>query len=174
MKKPVETNLFGGNVVRKDALRVAAYGEIDELDSFLGLAYSKTKDDEIRKILFSIQKDMYVIGSDLASTGEHRKNPVVKVLTQNRLDWLNEANEKIFKSLPPLRKFIMQNGSESASLLHVCRAVCRRAERKIIELSAGEDVNPIIMEYMNKLSKILFNLARLANKNAGVDEVELD
>ncbi|MBI2085537.1 MAG: cob(I)yrinic acid a,c-diamide adenosyltransferase [Candidatus Aenigmarchaeota archaeon] len=174
MNKPVETLLFGGKIVRKDNVRIEAYGNIDELDSFLGLAYSKSTDEEIKKTLLALQKDMYIIGSDLASTAEQRKNPVVKILTQDRLDWINKINEEIFSSLPPLHKFILQGGSELASMLHVCRTICRRAERKIIELSAKEDVNPIIMDYMNKLSKLLFNLARLANKKAGVNEMEMD
>ena len=173
MNKPIETILFGGKVVRKDNVRIEAYGSIDELDSFLGLAYSKTTDDEIKKVLLALQNDMYVIGSDLASTDEQRKNPVVKILSQDRLDWISETNERIFSSLPPLHKFILQGGSELGALLQICRTVCRRAERKIVELSSEEDVNPILMNYMNKLSKLLFNLARLANKKAGVEEVEL-
>ncbi len=174
MNKPIETVLLGGKIVRKDHVRIEAYGNIDELDSFLGLAYSKATDDEINKILLALQKDMYVIGSDLASTNEQRKNPAIKILTQERLDWINETNEKIFSSLPRLHKFILQDGSELGALLQVCRTVCRRAERKIIELSGEEDVNPMIMDYMNKLSKLLFNLARLANKKAGVSEIEMD
>ena len=173
MNKPIETSLFGGKVVRKDNLRVKSYGEIDELDSFLGLVFSKTKDNEIKEILTTLQKDMYIIGSDLSSTGEERKNPAVKILTQESVEWLNETNNKIFKLLPPLHKFILQGGSETGSLLQVCRTVCRRTERTIIELSAEEDVNPLIMDYTNKLSKLLFNLSRFANKKEGVREIEL-
>ncbi|MBI3412751.1 MAG: cob(I)yrinic acid a,c-diamide adenosyltransferase [Candidatus Aenigmarchaeota archaeon] len=174
MNKPIETILFGGKIVRKDDKRIEAYGNIDELDSFLGLAYSKATDDGIKKILLALQRDMYVIGSDLASTNEQRKNPVVKILSQERLDWITKTNEDIFSSLPPLHKFILQGGSELGALLQVCRTVCRRAERRIIELSKEEEVNPVLMYYMNKLSKLLFNLARLANKNTGVSEVEMD
>ncbi len=174
MNKPIETVLFGGKIVRKDNVRIEAYGNVDELDSFLGLAYSKTTDEEIKQILLALQKDMYIIGSDLASTDEQRKNPRVKILPQERLQWINETNERVFGSLPPLHKFILQGGSELGALLQVCRTVCRRAERKIIELSAKEEVNPILMDYINKLSKLLFNLARLANKKAGVNEIEMD
>ncbi|MBI4176735.1 MAG: cob(I)yrinic acid a,c-diamide adenosyltransferase [Candidatus Aenigmarchaeota archaeon] len=174
MNKPVETTLFGGKIVRKDDARIEAYGSIDELDSFLGLAYSKTEDEQIKEILLALQKDMYIIGSDLASVEEQRKNPVVKTLAQERLNWISKTNDGIFSSLPRLHKFIVQNGCELASLLHVCRTVSRRAERTIIELSKNEEVNPVIMDYMNKLSKLLFNLARLANQKAGVEEIELD
>lgn len=173
MNKPIETVLFGGKIVRKDHARIEAYGNVDELDSFLGLAYSKATDEEIKQILLVLQKDMYIIGSDLASTDEQRKNSRVKILSQERLDWISGTNERIFGSLPPLHKFILQGGSELGALLQVCRTVCRRAERKIIKLSA-EEVNPIIMDYMNKLSKLLFNLARLADKKAGVSETEMD
>lgn len=174
MNKPIETVLFGGKIVRKDDARIEAYGNIDELDSFLGLAYSRAPPGEIKQVLLALQKDMYIIGSDLASTGEQRNNPQVKILSQDRLGWINETNGKVFGSLPPLHKFILQGGSELGSLLQVCRTVCRRAERRIIELSKNEDVNPIIMDYMNKLSKLLFNLARLANQEAGVKEAEMD
>ncbi len=174
MKKPVETNLFGGEIVRKDDLRIEAYGNIDELSSFLGLAYAKTGDKEIKGILLTLQKDMHIIGSDLASVGESREKNAAKIVTQGRLDWINGINAEVFNSLPPLHKFILQDGSELGSLLQVCRTVCRRAERRIIELSAKEGVNPIVMDYMNKLSKLLFNLARLANKKAGAEEMELE
>ncbi len=173
MNKPIETVLFGGKIVRKDDARIEAYGNIDELDSFLGLACSKA-DEEIKKILLELQMDMYIIGSDLASTNEQRKNPAVKILTRERLEWINKTNEGIFSSLPSLHKFILQGGSELASVLHICRTVCRRTERSIIALSKNEDVNPLVMDYMNKLSKLLFNLARLANKKSGVNEIEMD
>ncbi len=174
MKKPVETNLFGGEIVRKDNPRIEAYGNIDELSSFLGLAYAKTDDKEIKVILLTLQKDMHIIGSDLASVGESRKKNAPKIVTQDRLDWINKTNAEVFNSLPPLHKFILQDGSELGSLLQVCRTVCRRTERKIVELSAKEDVNTIAMDYMNKLSKLLFNLARLANRKAGAEETELE
>lgn len=174
MKKPGETNLFGGEIVRKDSLRIEAYGNIDELSSFLGLAYTKTGDKEIKVILLTLQKDMHIIGSDLAFVGESRKKNTTRIMTQDRMDWMNGINAEVFNSLPPLHKFILQDGSELGSLLQVCRTVCRRAERRIIELSEKEDVNPITMDYMNKLSKLLFNLARLANKKAGAEETELE
>ncbi len=173
MNKPVETVLFGGKIVRKDDLRVEAYGTIDELDTFIGLAIQKTKNEEINKILTGLQTDMYIIGSDLASVGDQRKNPAVKTLAQDRLDWITAANENVVNSLPPLHKFILQGGSEPAALMQICRAVCRRAERRIIELSKNEEVNLIIMNYMNILSKLFFNLARMENKMAGINETEL-
>jgi cob(I)alamin adenosyltransferase len=174
VKNPVETNLFGGEIVRKDNPRIEACGNIDELSSFLGLAYAKTNDKQIKDILLILQKDMYMIGSDLASAGESREKNTAKVVTQDRLDWINKINAEVFGSLPPLHKFILQDGSELGSLLQVCRTVCRRAERRIIGLSAKDCVSPIVMDYMNKLSKLLFNLARLANKKAGAEEIGLD
>ncbi len=174
MNKPVETVMSGGEIVRKDHARTEAYGNIDELDSFIGLSYSKAADGEIKKILFALQKDMYVIGSDLSAIKNRRKNPDIKLLEKDRLEWLVETNKNLFGSLPKLGKFIFQGGSELSASLQICRTVCRRAERRIIKLSADEDVNPVILDYLNVLSKLLFNLARLANKKAGVKEIEME
>jgi cob(I)alamin adenosyltransferase len=150
----------------KDSPRVDVCGDIDELNSFIGLARSTISDKYVNSVLKDIQKDLFVIGADLSKSPKNEKTQ----LTKKRVEELEDAVNSIEKNLPELKKFILPAGS--ASILHVCRAVCRRAERKTVALKKSEIVSEETIKYLNRLSTLLFDLARLANKNAGAKEEE--
>lgn len=166
-----QTSLFGGSVVTKDDPRVEAYGSIDELNAFLGTVISFTEIDEIKNSLTKIQNDLFVIGSELASP----KNKTV-FLSAVRIIDLEKEIDSIEPQLAPLKNFILPGGNKTASLLHLARTVCRRAERRIIEFSKieqtkDEQINPDIIIYINRLSDLLFVQARLVNHRKKIDEV---
>ncbi|MCX6816154.1 MAG: cob(I)yrinic acid a,c-diamide adenosyltransferase [Candidatus Aenigmarchaeota archaeon] len=163
-----KTNLFGGEATTKDSLRIDACGDVDELNSFLGLARARLDDKEVDAILRDVQRDLFIIGADLAKAGSREK----AVLTKEHVKKLEDMVHKIEKDLPKLTKFILPSGTHAAALLHVSRSVCRRAERKCFALKKKEIVNEDIIKYLNRLSTLLFDLARLANKKAGVKEDE--
>ena len=163
------TKLFGEETT-KDSMRVDAYGDIDELNSFIGLARARLEDREINEILKEIQKDLFIIGSDLAKAG--MKGNKKAVLTKEHVKKLEENVHNADNKLEDLAKFILPGGTPAASLLHISRSVCRRCERKIVLLKRHEIVNGEIPKYLNRLSSLLFSLARLANKNANAPEEE--
>ncbi|MEM4280735.1 MAG: cob(I)yrinic acid a,c-diamide adenosyltransferase [Candidatus Caldarchaeum sp.] len=152
--------------VRKSHPRIEAFGEVDELSSFIGLARSAVKDPHLASILKTVQESLFHVGSYLA-------------LPSHPLDKLRENNEKIKtwiaeigSELPPLQRFIFPSGAFEASLLHVCRAVARRAERSVARLADFEEVDETVTTFLNKLSLLLFLLARLVNKKTGFVEEE--
>jgi len=169
-----ETGLMGGRRVSKDDLRVEAYGTIDEANSFLGLAASFSADKQINDIIEKIQRDLFAIGSNLATPIEDKTKisyPIPEI-TQSSVDSLEKIIDDIEKELPSLKKFILPGGSRAASAIHVARSVVRRAERIVVAFSKQERINPEIIKYLNRLSSLLFELARLANKRANVSEKE--
>lgn len=165
-----ETSLFGGERLEKNHKRVHAYGEIDELNSFVGLARSRIEDEEIKRILKKIQNDLLVIGSDLATKLGSAIENKMKRITADDVAHLEKHIDKLTEELKPLTKFILPSGDPAASLLHICRTVCRRAERSIVQLSRGEEINPDIIKYMNRLSDLFFTLARVANRRSNMEE----
>jgi cob(I)alamin adenosyltransferase len=168
------TALFGGGRVRKHDARVGAYGDVDELNSVLGWALTRTADATTRQRLERVQHDLFAIGAELATppAAENRVRPDVPVLPLERVAtmeaWIDEADEE----LPALRAFILPGGTEGAAALHVARTVCRRAERSVVKLAEDQPVDTDIMTYLNRLSDLLFTLARLENRRAGRDDVE--
>jgi cob(I)alamin adenosyltransferase len=170
-----ETSLFGGRRVRKDDLRVAAYGDVDELNSALGLAAALLPPalDDWRERLTRIQADCFTLGAILASpkTDDARPDHIPE-LPDARVDELEAAIDELEAGLTPLRAFILPGGSESAAALHLARSVCRRAERAAVALAARETVEPAVLKYLNRLSDLLFTLARAANARQGVPDVE--
>lgn len=167
-----ETALFGGGRVPKDHPRVEAYGCIDELNSLLGVAVSFLRRGEVIEALRDIQNELLNIGSELASEGGPRAEagrlflePETKIAALERL--IDEYDAR----LPPLRTFILPSGSRAGALLHLARAVCRRAERAVVRLSREEAVNPAVIVYLNRLSDLLFVLARYVNRAARRPEV---
>jgi cob(I)alamin adenosyltransferase len=167
-----ETSLFGGKRVKKDNLRIEACGAVDELNSVIGVVRSMRVLREVDKVLEGVQNDLFLLGADLAT-------PVWKVRrwvreTRIRDDHV-KANEAIIDriqaKLPPLRRFILPGGSSPASHLHLARAVCRRAERRLVKLGQREAVNPLTVAYLNRLSDLLFVLARFVNRKAKATEV---
>jgi cob(I)alamin adenosyltransferase len=159
------TGLWGGQRVSKDSLRVHAYGSVDETNAALGVARASGLDDELDSLLAQIQNQLFVIGADLATPGESANIPRVGA---DDVELLEQTIDKIERELEPLRQFILPGGSLAAAFLHYARTVCRRAERWAVSLSHEEVVNPDVIAYLNRLSDLLFVLARHANARAGV------
>jgi cob(I)alamin adenosyltransferase len=160
------TSLIGGAVVQKNDPRVEAYGAVDELNAVLGLviAFADTP-SELEESLKSIQGDLFVIGAELATKGKK-----AKAIPPQRVGEIEKEIDGIWAGLPPLTHFIIPGGSKSASLLHMARTVCRRAERAVITLSQKETVNPDTIVYMNRVGDLLFAQARFVNYRKKVPE----
>ncbi len=160
-----ETGLVGGRRVKKSSARVRAYGEIDELNSILGLATEFVETTRAKKILHKLQQDLFVLGSELASPSQSTQpaTPVLPTVTTATLSELEKKTEKLHEELPVLRNFILPGGTYGASLLHLARAVTRRAEREVVALSETETLPPLELQYLNRLSSLLFELARYEN-----------
>ncbi len=168
-----ETGLFGGGRVPKDDRRVAAYGEVDELNAALGLALALEPRAFARDLLELVQRDLFTIGAELASPDPAK---LVKALPGPRLgdarvEALEDAIDRAEATLAPLKSFILPGGSSKAAALQLGRAVCRRAERAVVTLSREAAVSPAILKYVNRLSDLLFVLARAANAAAGLSDV---
>lgn len=165
------TGLGDGSRVRKDDARIAAIGEVDELNSHIGVLLCETLPDDVRAALTAIQHDLFDLGGELCMPG----HTIVTDTHLARLDgWLAEYNA----TLPPLKEFILPGGSRAAALAHVCRTVCRRAERAIVALGAGQGGDgsnaPLAQtprRYVNRLSDLMFVLARVLNRAAGGADV---
>lgn len=168
-----ETALFGGGRVKKAHPRVHAYGSVDELNSFLGLALCRMEPSPSRDRLEQVQHDLFALGAVLATPppAGSRRRPATPDLPIGRVGemerWIDEADGE----LEPLRQFILPGGTEGAAALHVARTVCRRAERAVVELGHDEPLESDIVTYLNRLSDLLFALARLENRRAGVPDV---
>jgi cob(I)alamin adenosyltransferase len=164
-----ETSLYGGSRVGKENPRVEAYGAVDELNSQIGLVRAWTRDPRIGKILTSVQRDLFVLGGDLATELVSAKVPRIE---KQHVSKLEKFLEEIHGELKPLRRFVLPTGGLVGAGLHVARAVCRRTERRVAALAKVESINPQAIPYLNRLSSLLFDLARLSNKNEGVTEEE--
>jgi cob(I)alamin adenosyltransferase len=164
-----ETGLFSGERVLKDSLRVEAYGTVDELSCWIGYARSLIKSDEIDAILERIQEDLSIVGAELATRQKESHMQKVQV-TQDMVKHLEQEIDSLDAGLPPLSTFIIPNGIGAAATLHVARAVARRAERRTITLAQKEKLNPPLVPYLNRLSSLLYVLARVVDKRAGVEE----
>jgi cob(I)alamin adenosyltransferase len=167
------TALFGGGRVSKDDLRVEAYGDVDELNAVIGAARSAAPMPRIDEVLAPVQRDLFAIGALLATPhpDEHRKQLEKARIGDKRVAQLEQAIDDGESELEPLKAFIMPGGTPKAAALHVARTVCRRAERAVVRLSRTEDVPPVVTVYLNRLSDLLFVLARVANRRAGAGEV---
>jgi len=161
------TKLFTGEEVPKDVLRIETYGVIDELSSFIGLARTRIEDKEINDILKDVQKHLFTMGADLAKSQAKGRRAVV---TKDDVKFLEDMTAKTDTELRPLDKFLIPGGSPASALLHVCRAIARRAERRIIFLKKQEIINEEIPKYLNRLSYLLFALARLVNQRASIED----
>jgi cob(I)alamin adenosyltransferase len=170
-----ETGLFDGTRVPKSDPRVAAYGDVDELNAWLGLARSALDDAELTGMLERIQRDLFAVGARLADPAHRIAGRVTKAaVTPADVARLEEWIDHLEAALPPLRRFILAGGTPSGATLHVARTICRRAERAIVGLAAhqGAAVDGDILTYVNRLSDFLFVAARAANHRAGRAEVE--
>ena len=168
-----ETGLFGGGRVSKDDPRVEAYGDVDELNAVLGLVRAVEMMPRIDEVLVPIQRDLFSIGAllstpDLEKMHDHLAKAQVD---EGRISELEQAIDACEKELEPLRAFIVPGGTPKAAALHVARTVCRRAERRVIHLQHNVEIPQIVVVYLNRLSDLLFTLARVANTRAGAGEV---
>lgn len=167
------TSLFGGGRVAKDDPRVEAYGNVDELNSTLGVVLSEAIDAETATALRRVQGELFQLGAELAVRREGNPNAgKVAPFPDAPLAALDGAVERLERAQTPLRSFILPAGSRPASLLHLARAVCRRAERSVIALAHRERVPASVIRYLNRLSDVLFLMARHENARTGGTEVE--
>ena len=166
-----ETGLFGAKRAPKDSVRIEAYGTIDELNSGIGLATSICKRAEIADQLKWIQNRLFVAGGDLAT---HMPNAPgadrVPRIRKEDIILIEGSIDELQKKLPRLTNFILPGGSPVSAHLHLARAVCRRAERRVVSLSKAETINPEMVPFLNRLSTYLFNLARYANSLEGIPD----
>ncbi|HZK77437.1 MAG TPA: cob(I)yrinic acid a,c-diamide adenosyltransferase [Gemmatimonadaceae bacterium] len=168
-----QTGLFGGGRVSKDDPRVEAYGDVDELNAVLGFVRAAEIMPRIDEVLVPIQRDLFSIGA-LLSTPDLKKmqDHLAKAqVDDDRISELERAIDACEKELEPLRAFIVPGGTPKAAALHVARTVCRRAERRVIHLQREVEIPQIVVVYLNRLSDLLFTLARVANTRAGAGEV---
>ena len=165
-----ETSLYGASRVLKDSQRVDAYGTIDELNSCIGVALSFCKHKEISKPLKRIQAELFIAGADLATELEAQGGAKVPRIEKKDTQTLEKMVDELQGKLSRLTTFILPGGSQLASCLHLARAVCRRAERRVVTLGRSERINPEMVPYFNRLSTYLFNLARYANVLEGVKD----
>ena len=180
-----DTALFGGGRVPKNDRRVEAYGAVDELNSFVGLALASVThadadadrdadaDTGIRRGLLLIQNDLFALGANLATPegDDSRTRPQTPEVPVARVEAMEEWIDQATEELPELRQFVLPGGTEAAARLHVCRSVCRRAERAVVALGREERLDPGIVPYLNRLSDLLFVWARLENLRAGQADV---
>jgi cob(I)alamin adenosyltransferase len=158
------TGLADGSRVPKDTLRIETIGAVDELNSNIGLLLTENLPENARACLTDVQHDLFDLGGELSIPGHPVMSEAHAVRLESLLDDFNAA-------LPPLKDFILPGGSRAASLAHVARTVCRRAERRLVTLSQQEKVSPCLLQYLNRLSDLLFVLARALNRHAGLGDV---
>jgi len=163
-----ETGLFGGGRVPKDDPRVRAYGDVDELNAALGFAATLEPTDFEPATIQTIQRDLFSIGAELATPNPARLKNAVHV---DQVTALEQLIDKYEATLPTLRNFILPGGTPKAAALHLARTTCRRAERSVVTLARDQQLNPVLMHYLNRLSDLLFVLARAVNKQAGRSDI---
>jgi cob(I)alamin adenosyltransferase len=167
------TGLFGGGRVGKDHPRVEAYGDVDELNATLGVARAAEVMPRIDEVLVPVQRDLFAIGALLATPDREKMRQHLEKarVDDDRVAQLERAIDDADRELEPLRAFVLPGGTPKAAALHVARTVCRRAERRVVRLQADEEIPQLVVVYLNRLSDLLFTLARLANRRAGAGEV---
>jgi len=168
-----ETGLFGGERVSKNNLRLNAYGSIDELNSFLGLAVIEVTNNEIKNVLKDLQNKLFVLGSDLA-TPETEKNAKLKItrLPDSYITDTEKTIDKFEAQLDELKNFILPGGSKGSAILHVCRTISRRAEREVVALKNTEHIGENIVIFLNRLSDLFFVLSRFENKYSDIPDTK--
>lgn len=169
-----ETGLFGGPRVAKDDARVEAYGAVDELNATLGVARARGGDAEIDGLLAAVQDQLFAVGAELATPPGAKAHSAVPPVAPSWTSALEAAIDRFEVELPPLRHFILPGGSALGADLHLARAVCRRAERRVVALHHADRVATDVLALLNRLSDFLFVAARVANHRAKVAEVTWD
>lgn len=167
-----ETDLFGGARVSKENIRVEAYGEVDELNACVGAAAAVSEREDLVTFLMAVQSTLFDIGSYLATPdAAHRAKAAVPEACAADVDALEREIDRLEEELPPLANFILPGGTQAAAALHVARTVCRRAERSAVRLDAEDPLGGFALRYLNRLSDLLFVMARAENARAGVEDV---
>jgi cob(I)alamin adenosyltransferase len=168
-----DTGLFGGGRVPKDDARVAAYGDVDELNSAIGVARAAHPGASFDPLLEQVQRDLFAIGGHLATPDPNKVRAALAKaeLDEGRVRVMEEAIDAADAELQPLRAFVLPGGTSAAAALHVARTVCRRAERSVVTLAKISEVPALFLIYLNRLSDLLFTLARLANHREGRHDV---
>jgi len=164
------TSLVGGERVSKASLRVDSYGDVDELNAVLGIIRSHGVDDEINSLLINIQNDLFIMGADLASPPNIEVPRVSSESVRNLENWI----DRFLEELDPLKEFILPSGNPGGSYLHFARTVSRRAERKVVKLMEEEDIGENVLIYLNRLSDLLFVMARVENQRGDFTETFVD
>ncbi len=161
-----ETSFVGGERVRKDDIRIEAYGTLDELNAVIGVTLAFIEDEHARQTLSTVQNDLFTLGAELASVCQKAQSmsKPLPVVTTDHVDELEQLIDDLEKNLPIQKAFILPGGTTSASFLHLCRTTCRRAERLIVRLTKYYNINPDILRYINRLSSLFHVLSRHANK----------
>lgn len=167
------TGLFGGRRVSKNILRIESYGTVDELNSILGIARTYFVNEILDQHLIKIQNELFIAGADLATPLEESKFSITRIDAQH-IEGLENIIDTIDENVPPITFFILPGGHLAAAQLHFARTVCRRAERLCVSLATEEKINPFIVPYFNRLSDLLFVLARYANHASGTPEIKWD
>lgn len=168
-----ETDLFGGGRVGKDHARVEAYGVVDELNAVLGVCAAESQSEDIRSAVVTIQEQLFDLGSYFASSApdspmqSRSEGPGAE-----EVESLETRIDAFEAELEPLKRFILPGGTKASAAFHVARTVCRRAERRAVELRGSEPVSAVSLRYLNRLSDLLFVMARVENRRAGVPDTE--
>src|SRR5262249_46072242 len=166
-----ETGLFGGGRVGKDDARVDAYGEVDELNAALGVARSQGMDAELDALAQSIQEQLFTLGAVLATPIGAKAQKAVPKLQPSWPAEMESAIDRFDQQLPSLTQFILPGGHRAAAALHLARTICRRAERRVVPLLRAHQLDPLVGIYLNRLSDLLFTMARISNHRAGLQDV---
>jgi cob(I)alamin adenosyltransferase len=168
-----ETGLLGGERVPKNSLRINAYGTVDELNSFIGLALNEVKEDSIKAVLSKIQNQLFVLGTDLAAPETEKKIKIDRV-PREFSEEIEKVIDKYESELVQLKNFILPGGSRGAAILHVCRTIARRAEREVVALNFTEKIDQNIIIFLNRISDLFFVLARFENKVSNIPDALWD
>lgn len=166
-----ETGLFGGGRVPKDHLRIEAYGTIDELNSVIGVVISEISDKEVTELLQKVQNQLFVTGSDLAAPKTEKNEKYIQRIDKKFSEELEGYIDQFESRLEELKNFILPGGTKAASYMHLARTVCRRAERIVTTLNKTVEIGPDLMVYLNRLSDLLFVLARYENRVNNIPDV---
>ncbi len=165
-----ETSLLSGNRVPKYHLRIETYGTVDELNANIGMLRSQEIDNELINLLIEVQTKLFNIGSTLA-LDENKNNLVIPKISESDILLLESEMDKIEKQLPPLRNFVLPGGHQTVAICHLCRTVCRRAERLCVHLATEVEVDTLIIKYLNRLSDYFFMLSRKLANDLNLEQI---
>ena len=164
-----ETALYGGTRIKKDASRIEAIGTVDELNAYIGYAQTLINDTDLSDLMAQIQNHLFAVGADLATPATHTKADDFRI-SADFIAVMETAIDTLSEELPPLTNFILPGGCAAGAILHIARVVCRRSERRVVHLAHETEVNPEIIRSLNRLSDLLFVLARTVNFRAQAPE----